>query len=381
MFNELDELLQLTKLVEATSTNQDTETEEEDLPAAVRVYDDDYSGKFKTLTTRKAPEVFDDEIPQKPKDGKAYGSSGNATFRDKEGKAIENGPLFEEDGPTMTEDDTAELDAPSLEEGDEGIANTDENKELIGNSVNEVIDGAQNIKDAIEKSTQSTEEVPVDNNTQPPADTQCMSSIGKSLKRGMSFSLGESVEKGMGSEFVNKYMFECCSGACCCRENPFKLGDAVQVAGIPRIFIVKNNDGNMITTAKPTNCQADFAKGKDGVWPEYCFQCNELSRVDNAGLDQADELAEFNDRDIDTTGFNGLTIDARPMEIAQDYAREMTMDDVADNLDEILGAYRSAASGNDNEFSYTKCSPGVTYVLPSGEITTQCIEGGYEKRF
>lgn len=370
MFNELDELLQLTKLVEATSTNQDTETEEEDLPAAVRVYDDDYSGKFKTLTTRKAPEVADDEIPQKPKDGKAYGSSGNATFRDKEGKAIENGPLFEEDGPTE-QPEGGETEQPEQQPAAE--PSQSDTKSHVNNAASSTKDAANAIGDAVNNAMNNPGEIPI--------DEECTTSIGKSLKRGMSFSLGESVEKGMGSEFVNKYMFECCSGACCCRENPFKLGDAVQVAGIPRIFIVKNNDGNMITTAKPTNCQADFAKGKDGVWPEYCFQCNELSRVDNAGLDQADELAEFNDRDIDTTGFNGLTIDARPMEIAQDYAREMTMDDVADNLDEILGAYRSAASGNDNEFSYTKCSPVVTYVLPSGEITTQCIEGGYEKRF
>lgn len=373
MFNELDELLQLTKLVEATTTNQDTETKEEDLPAAVRVYDDDYSGKFKTLTTKKAPEVADEEIPQKPKDGKAYGSSGNATFKDKEGKAIENGPLFEEDGPTIVEEEMSEQPAEG-EEQQQQQQQTPEPPPQAKQSMDEDVAAAEELQSGLEKGMN-------DSNGDIPIDMEHITSVGKSFARGMSFGLGESVEKGMGSEFVNKYMFECCSGACCCRENPFKLGDAVQVAGIPRIFIVKNNDGNMITTAKPTNCQADFAKGKDGVWPEYCFQCNELSKVDNASLDQADELAEFNDRDIDTTGFNGLTIDARPMEIAQDYAREMTMDDVADNLDEILGAYRSAASGNDNEFSYTKCSPVVTYVLPSGEITTQCIEGGYEKRF
>ena len=143
--------------------------------------------------------------------------------------------------------------------------------------------------------------------------------------------------------------------------------------------IVKNADGNMITTAKPTNCQADFAKGKDGVWPEYCFQCDELSKLDNADLSQADDIAEFNDQDIQQSGFNGLTIDPGPMELAQEYARERTMDDVADDLDEILGAYRSAASGNDNEFSYTKCSPVTTFVYPNGQVTTQCIEGGYEK--
>jgi hypothetical protein len=336
-FNDLDELLQLTKMVEATSTNSDTVKEEPDLPATVRAYDSgDYTGKATFLRTHAEPEPTAADVPKPPKDGKAYGSSGNATFRDKKGKPIENGPLFEEDSPEDT----------------------------VGEPIT---DGAEQSAPA--------------EGADPDADFEgAGTSIGKSLKRGLSFSL-ESVRTGMGSEFVNKYLMEQASDLQGCRNNPFQLGDAVQVNGIPRIFIVKNNDGNMIRTAKPTNCIADYAKGKDGVWPEYCFQCDELSKIDNANLSQADDIAEFNDRDIDTTGFNGLTIDPKPMELAQEFARERSMDTVADNLNDILGVYRSAASGNDKEFSYTAVTPKTTFVLPNGEITTQEIAHGYRSLY
>lgn len=384
MFNELDELLKLTKLVEATSTNSETEQPAEDLPCTVRAYEDgDYSGKATVLRTQSSQDVTDD-VPQPPKDGKAYGSSGNATFKDKKGESIENGPLFEEDGPTDSPDEFRALNEDALGEGIEDIPGIGKVVELgkqvvqgAKDTVQGIVDGADELKGNLE---QVAEAEAGEESNSAPADTECagVSPVGNSLKRGLSIGFGESVEKGMGREFVNRYLFESGSGACFCRNNPFQLGDAVQVAGIPRIFIVKNTDGNMITTAKPTNCQADFAKGKDGVWPEYCFQQDELSKVDDAGLDKAELLAEFNDRD--NAGFDGKTIDAKPMEIAQEYARNMTMDDLAGNLDEILGAYRTAASGNDKEFCYTKCSPVTTFVYPNGQVTTQCIEGGFEKR-
>ena len=364
MFDELDQLLQLTKLVEATSTNSDTEKKEEDLPAAVREYDQDGSGRFRTLTTSSADTPEIDGVPQPRTDGKAFGSSGNPTFTDQHGTPIEGGPLFEEDGPTV--------------EPEQGIEQVGSAMKAAGEANDKVAEAAEELKKPLEDIAAAEGSANEANGAQ--ANPECkMNPVGRSLHRSLAFSM-ESVERGMGKNFVNKYIFEC-NNAGCTRNNPFQLGDAVQVAGIPRIFIVKNNDGNMITTAKPTNCAADFAKGKDGVWPEYCFQCNELSKVGNADLSQADDLAEFNDRDIAPAGFNGLTIDPRPMEIAQEYARERTMSDVADDLDEILGAYRTAASGNDNEFAYTKCSPVTTMVYPNGQVTTQCIEGGYQKRF
>jgi hypothetical protein len=370
MFDELDQLLQLTKLVEATSTNSDTEKKEEDLPATVREYDQDGSGKFKTLTTATpattdTPEI--DGVPQPRTDGKAFGSSGNPTYTDQHGKPIDGGPLFEEDGPTVDPADQV----------DSAMQASAQANEQVADATADLQTAAENLANAESTEAAGTTGTSDANNVNP--DEQCMNPVGRSLKRGLAFSM-ESVERGMGRNFVNKYMFEC-DNTGCTRNNPFQLGDAVQVSGIPRIFIVKNNDGNMITTAKPTNCEADFAKGKDGVWPEYCFQCNELSKVGNADLSQADDLAEFNDRDLAPAGFNGLTIDPSPMEVAQEYARERTMDDVADDLDEILGAYRSAASGNDQEFSYTKCSPVTTMVYPNGQVTTQCIEGGFQKRF
>jgi len=379
MFDELDQLLQLTKLVEATSTNSDTEKKEEDLPATVREYDQDGSGKFKTLTT-KSPSSTDtqeiDGVPQPRTDGKAFGSSGNPTFTDQHGNPVDGGPLFEEDGPTVDPNATPDAGAQSAEAVQDAMKANGEANDKVGEAAQELEEPMKQLANA--ESAESGADAGTANDVQ--ANPECkMNPVGRSLKRGLAFSM-ESVERGMGRNFVNKYMFESGS-ACCARSNPFQLGDAVQVAGIPRIFIVKNNDGNMITTAKPTNCEADFAKGKDGVWPEYCFQCNELSKVGNADLSQADELAEFNDRDITPSGFNGLTIDPSPMELAQSFARERTMDDVADNLDEILGAYRSAASGNDKEFSYTKCSPVTTMVYPNGQVTTQCIEGGFQKMF
>lgn len=379
MFDELDQLLQLTKLVEATSTNSDTEKKEEDLPATVREYDQDGSGKFKTLTT-KSPSSTDTQeiegVPQPRTDGKAFGSSGNPTFTDQHGNPIDGGPLFEEDGPTVDPNATPDAGAQNSEAVNAAMKANSEANDKVGEAAQELEEPMKQLADA--ESAESGADTGTANSA--PPDTQAMNSLERSMNKGFSFSLRESVERGMGKAFVNKYMFESGS-ACCARNNPFQLGDAVQVAGIPRIFIVKNNDGNMITTAKPTNCEADFAKGKDGVWPEYCFQCNELSKVGNADLSQADELAEFNDRDITPSGFNGLTIDPSPMELAQSFARERTMDDVAEDLDEILGAYRSAASGNDKEFSYTKCSPVTTMVYPNGQVTTQCIEGGFQKMF
>lgn len=379
MFDELDQLLQLTKLVEATSTNSDTENKEDDIPATVREYDQDGSGKFKTLTT-KSPSSTDtqeiDGVPQPRTDGKAFGSSGNPTFTDQHGNPIDGGPLFEEDGPTVDPNATTDAGTQNSEAVNAAMKANSEANDKVGDAAQELEEPMKQLADA--ESAESGSDTGTANDVQ--ANPECkMNPVGRCLKRGLAFSM-ESVERGMGSNFVNKYMFESGS-ACCARNNPFQLGDAVQVAGIPRIFIVKNNDGNMITTAKPTNCEADFAKGKDGVWPEYCFQCNELSKVGNADLSQADELAEFNDRDITPSGFNGLTIDPSPMELAQSFARERTMDDVAEDLDEILGAYRSAASGNDKEFSYTKCSPVTTMVYPNGQVTTQCIEGGFQKMF
>ena len=378
MFDELDELLKLTKLVEATSTNNDTEQPKEDLPAAIRTYDDgDYSGKGQVLRT-----VSEADVPQPPKDGKAFGSSGNPTYTDKHGQPLEDGPLFEDDGPTDNPPADAGTQQTDASDGQADDSPSPEELEKASEASTATSDGVNEMTDTVNKlaadvqNEEGGENVP----NGAPADTQAMHNpVRNALKRSFSIGFGESVERGMGTGFVNRYLFESGSGCCYTRNNPFKLGDAVQVQGIPRIFIVKNADGNMSTTAKPTNCQADFAKGKDGVWPEYCFQCDELSKLDNADLSQADDIAEFNDQDIQQSGFNGLTIDPGPMELAQEYARERTMDDVADDLDEILGAYRSAASGNDNEFSYTKCSPVTTFVYPNGQVTTQCIEGGYEK--
>jgi hypothetical protein len=364
MFNELDELLKLTKMVEATSTNTDTEVPEEDLPATVRAYDDgDYSGKFTALTTKSAPaEPVEDDVPQKPTDGKAYGSSGNATFTDKHGKAVENGPLFEEDGPTMLPESEEEVAEPAPEVDDTAM---EQSMDATQAATEELADAVKDMTDDEPNGAQ--------------ADTEA-SMLGKSLNRGLKGGLSpfsESVEKGMGREFTHKYMLENSAGFNFRQDEPFKLGDVVQANGIPVLFVVKDNDGTMIKTAKPTGCACDFAKGKDGVWPEFCFDQSDLTKMDNASLNQADDLCAFNDRDIAMRGFDGRCVDPAPMELAQEFARKQTMEDISDNLDQILGAYRNAAAGNDKEFCYATATPTTTYVLPSGEVTTKAISGGY----
>lgn len=361
MYNELDELLKLTKLVEATTSNSETTEHEDDLPGEVLAYEDgDYSGRPKRLHTR-GPAIAEDgekvEVPQKPADGKAYGSSGNATYTDEHGNPVENGPLFEEDGPTSQPEG----------EADAGVQQAD--MEKMGDANEEIGDAVDGLQKPMEDLAAAEGEP-----NSAPADTECNFGIRRSFNRALNMSpFGESVERGMGREFCRKYLAECSCGGLC--NNPYKLGDVVQAKGIPMMFVVKDKDGTMIRTAKPTACEDDLAVGKDGVWPEFCFQQDELDKVGNADLSQAEYLARFNDRGL-ARGFDGRTVDPGPMEVAQDFARNQTFGDIADSLDQILGTYRDAAAGKDQDYCYTEVSPTTTYVLPSGEITTKTIESG-----
>ena len=368
-YNELDELLKLTKMVEATSSNSDTEEPEEDLPATVRSYDD-FSGKATVMKTKhgdddeatedkeeteekpeedsdKKEEVVpgedgaEDEIdgvPQKRDDNKAFGSSGNPTFKDKEGKPMEFGPLFEEEPDTDAAPVTGEV--ASLPDDDTSIPNDDTPNE------------------------------------------ECFGSIKKSFNRSMKGGLhfcGESVERGMGHEFVRKYMLECNCGGCCCADNPYKLGDVVNVEGIPMLFVVKNTDGNKITTAKPTACSSDLCKCRDGEWPEFTFDPSELSKFGGASLDDADTIVTFNDRNL--RGFDGRTEDPDAMNAAQEFARSQTMDDIVGRMDEILGTYKDLSAGSDDSFCYTGVSPKVVYKTPFGDTTEQMMTGGYKIKY
>ena len=117
--------------------------------------------------------------------------------------------------------------------------------------------------------------------------------------------------------------------------------------------------------------------GKRECGPEFCFQQGDLRKVDSANLTHADYLARFNDRDI-SRGFDGRTIDPSPMELAQDFARNQTIDDIGADLDDILGDYWNCAKGGDPDYCYTEVSPTTTYVLPSGEVTTRSMQGGYK---
>ena len=168
------------------------------------------------LRTRHGSE---EDVPQKPADGKAYGSSGNATFTDEHGQPIEGGPLFEEDGPTTNPEDSAATENP-----DAGLAK-------IGDATDASTDAINDAAKAVDGMAQ------VDPDVQP--DTQCMGSIRKSMKRSLGFGFGESVELGMGREFCRKYMLENAEGFSFRRNDPFKLGDVVQADGIPMLFVVK----------------------------------------------------------------------------------------------------------------------------------------------
>ena len=58
------------------------------------------------------------------------------------------------------------------------------------------------------------------------------------------------------------------------------------------IYIVKNNDGEMIMCAKPTNIESDMTcGGTDGCWPQFAFQQDD---IEPAGVD-LDTLAVLAD--------------------------------------------------------------------------------------
>ena len=64
------------------------------------------------------------------------------------------------------------------------------------------------------------------------------------------------------------------------------------------IFIVKCNDGDMITCAKPTNIEADMAcGGTDGCWPQFHFQQDDIEPigVDLATIAMLADIVAHND--------------------------------------------------------------------------------------
>ena len=363
MFCELDELLKLTKLVEATKSNASTTEKEEDIPGTVVYYDDkDYSGRATFLSTNDGSEEDNGEseddsenevdgVPQPPKDGKSYGSAGNPTFHDKKGNSIDNGPLFEE----------------PQENAEAPIADSTSG----GDAIDELNKGTDELKNAVEQEANGAQ-----------ADNEA--SFGRCLKNSLSkFKSFEAIERGMGREFVRKYQFESSAPAMnICRTNPFELGQVVQPNSIPMLFIVKKNDGNTITAAKPTSCPEDCAVCQDGEWPEFTFDSDELMGSKKASLGDIDDIIAYNDRVTNQPrGFDGRPEDDSPMKIAQEFAREQTIDDIVDNMDEIFGQYKQAAFGGDDSYCYAAKTPAVVYRTPKGTLTTQAMTGGYKIKY
>lgn len=88
-----------------------------------------------------------------------------------------------------------------------------------------------------------------------------------------------------------------CDNGCKCIFDP---GTVVKpTKGGKSIYIVKNNDGEVIICAKPTNIEADMARGgSDGCWPQFSFQQDDIEPlgVDLATLAVLADIVAHNDK-------------------------------------------------------------------------------------
>lgn len=66
------------------------------------------------------------------------------------------------------------------------------------------------------------------------------------------------------------------------------------------IFIVKNCDGDMITAAKPTAKKCDCSIGHEGSWPEFYFQQDEIAPLGDtlSSIDVLKNIIRFNDAKV-----------------------------------------------------------------------------------
>lgn len=302
MFEELDDLLAITRTIESSPISNPMMEAEEDVDAVYVDYGDS-STPFdaKPTVTKVSSKTVETPAPQ----GEPGECSGNPTFHDKK-----KGPLFEEQPDVMAGmNDNGE--APVQQEG-------------LG--------------------------------------------LGE-------ISLNESIERGMGRDFMRMYKLEC-SGQCCPQQSGFRLGDVVHCGNTPALFVVKKADGQMVTAAKPTSNPNELLTACDGEWPTFTFRANEIQPMLNASIDDVQNIIGFNDQ---ATPFDGSTVDDSPMKVAQNDARCNMVERIADNLDEILGMpYKDICSGKDPSCNVMNQPTEVVVINPDGSYGSVPQYGGYK---
>lgn len=349
MYDELDQLLKLTKFFEAEAIKED---DEDDLQASILTYDEKGNPEGALQTKHEYEEEEDDEEYAEDSD-----ESGKAKSSEKASDDV---------------DDDADNDDKD-DKSDKSIEDVDDDKPY-GSSGN-VTKGRKGAGPIFEPDEDSFEKIVANEEGCPNDGAMDAESLGMpNLRKSMKMSLTDAIERGMGREFSRKIKFEA-ANPLFVSNAPFKLGDVVSAKNNPMLYVVKNNDGSVITAAKPTANQAEFCKCKDGCWPEFTFNQDEIQTMDNASMNDLGDIVAFNDR---FRGFDGTIEDRSPMDRAQEYAQKQTIDDISHDLDEILGQYQFAAQGGDKDFSYTECSPTVVFRRPDGSVTTEQQMGGYQ---
>lgn len=316
MFEELDDLLAITRTIESSPISHPMMEAEEDLDAIYVDYGDSNTPfDAKPMVTKVTSKV----TASKPEPGEC---SGNPTFADKK-----KGPLFEEPGADAMAD---------------------------------MNDGVEKLKEGVQEfmKVNESEDTPVQE---------------ESL--GLKIALNECLERGMGRNFMRMYQLEC-AGQCCPQQGGFRLGDVVHCGNTPALFVVKKADGQTVTAAKPTSNPNELLTSCDGEWPTFTFRANEIQPMLNASIDDVQNIVGFNDQAIP---FDGSTIDDTPMHAAQNDAKCNMLDRIADNLDEILGMpYKDICSGKDPSCNVISQPTEVVVINPDGSFGTTPQYGGYK---
>lgn len=249
MFNELDELMKITKLIEATSgkaeETEDDDTEDTKSSKKKLGEDDDIGGIY-------INKHFGDE-PYEAEDTTEW-----TEIKGSDEESDDEESAEKQDTESDSDDDDAPVDAA---EGSSSNINPD--KEPI------------------------FEEIPDDD--------------------GLEQAMGEGL--GLRGSFHKAlHSFESCADCPCM----FNVGDTVRMkSGPSTIFIIKSNDGDMMTAAQPTANKAMFASGTEGKWPVFYFNQDEIEPMEKVALNTLDDLNNiiaFNDMPINECGLTGNTI-------------------------------------------------------------------------
>jgi hypothetical protein len=321
MFEELDDLLAITRTIESSPITNPMMEAEEDIDAVYVDYGDS-STPFGTKPT--VTKVSSKVTAARPEPDEC---SGNPTFKDKK-----KGPLFEE---------TPDSDA-----------------------MGELADGVEKLKEGVQ-ACMGAEGGSEEGNEAP--------AVQEGL--GLEIALNECIERGMGRDFMRMYKLEC-SGQCCPQQNGFRLGDVVHCGDTPALFVVKKADGQMVTAAKPTSNPNELLTACDGEWPTFTFRASEIQPMLDASIDDVQDIVTFNDKAMP---FDGTTVDDSPMKVAQNDAKCNMIDRISDNLDEILGmSYKDICSGKDPSCNVVNQPAEVVVINPDGSFGSAPQYGGYK---